>query len=576
MKNILVIGSSGCGKSTTINALLGKKAATCNEISSVSGNLISKYESNNETFWDVSGFGNGAESDLMLGKSIISLIRKETADGKRLINIILLVIDASSRDMGTEYRVVSNILMPNVDEKQNIIIGLNQCDFCMKGKNWNKEKNEPNEILGKFLKQRVMSVKERLKDSTGLDTEPVYYSALYGYNVDVLHKIIISEKDANMSVLDDKERWTSIKEKEDLDRSRDDVLVINEGENYIARKVNDTLSSQSTISIEQVDESGDKSNDDMVAAHNIDDVCNLIKNGLEEADIDDGDRKLIIEHLSEIKNQELNIMLVGGTGAGKSSTINALFGENVAVVGEGVNPQTDKIEKYSLSKVTLWDTPGLGDSPQNDEIYSKQIVAMLNKDGASGNRLIDVVLVVIDASAQELGTSYHLINDVIIPNIGDKRRVLIALNQCDFAMKGKYWDRNTNTPKPRLEDFLREKSISVSNRIRESTGVEVNPVYYSALYKYNIAKLFFYLLDSTPDEKRLNLIPQMNKDVRVWDNNDDNIDYKRSINKAAIESYQDTFARVLKDIPKDFVSTVFNVIGHFVYNFVDAMWKTKK
>ncbi len=557
MKNILLVGSVGGGKSTTIGALLKKNATDFNKTYDASLKQIDRYETENEIFWDADGFGESIENDLILEESIVSLIRRENIDGERVVNTILIVVDLSTRDLGTEYKLISDILMPNLGKNQNIIIGLNQCDFAMKGKNWDSEKNEPNEKLKSFLRNKVLSIKERLKESTGLDIEPIYFSALYGYNIDNLYQCITNDMDVEIfnnreNTVDDDSSSNNVKTRHTLSQQVEEANKAHMGESLFT------------------------ANDNFAAIRSIDEVCISIENELEKADINYDDRKLIIERLTEIKNQELNIMLVGGTGTGKSSTINALFGENVAVVGESVNPQTDKIEKYSLSKVTLWDTPGLGDSPQADERYSKQIIDMLNENNSVGKRLIDVVLVVIDASAQELGTSYRLINDVIMPNVGDERRVLIALNQCDFAMKGKYWDHATNTPKPRLESFLREKAMSVSGRIKESTGVEVVPVYYSALYKYNIAKLFFYLLDSTPDEKRINLIPQMNKNVRVWDKNDSNYDYKENINKTARESYQDTFSRVLRGIPKDFMHIIFNVVDGFVDGFIDIMRKHKR
>ena len=60
------------------------------------------------------------------------------------------------------------------------------------------------------------------------------------------------------------------------------------------------------------------------------------------------------------------MLITGATGCGKSSTINALLGIDVARVGYGVDPETMTIGKCDLENLILWDSPGLGDSPEAD------------------------------------------------------------------------------------------------------------------------------------------------------------------------------------------------------------------
>lgn len=60
------------------------------------------------------------------------------------------------------------------------------------------------------------------------------------------------------------------------------------------------------------------------------------------------------------RKSKINIVLFGATGVGKSSLVNAVFGENIVKSGDG-EPVTQFIEKIEiLSKgLTLWDTKGI-------------------------------------------------------------------------------------------------------------------------------------------------------------------------------------------------------------------------
>lgn len=114
------------------------------------------------------------------------------------------------------------------------------------------------------------------------------------------------------------------------------------------------------------------------------------------------------------------MLITGATGSGKSSTINALFGTDTAKVGMGVDPETMDIQKYELDNLVLWDSPGLGDGKEKDQRHAKGIIKKLNELDKDGRPLIDLVLVILDGGSRDLGTSYELINQVIIPNLGER------------------------------------------------------------------------------------------------------------------------------------------------------------
>jgi len=257
------------------------------------------------------------------------------------------------------------------------------------------------------------------------------------------------------------------------------------------------------------------------------------------------DKATVLRNLSTLKDTKVNILITGATGAGKSSTINALFNFNKAKVGTGVDPETMDIKKFELDNIILFDSPGLGDGKEADRKHAKNIINKLVEKDNNGDLLIDLVLVILDGSSRDLGTSFELINNVIIPNLGDdKSRLLIAINQADMAMKGKYWNSEENLPEPKLQEFLDEKVISTQRRIKEATGIDVEPIYYSAGYKdgedeqqpYNLSKLLTFILRHTKKEKRAVFMQDINKKDEMWEKDDKLEDYQKEIKKSFMES----------------------------------------
>lgn len=214
----------------------------------------------------------------------------------------------------------------------------------------------------------------------------------------------------------------------------------------------------------------------------------------------------IEKKLEKARFRPLDVMVTGVTGAGKSTTLNTIFKKNVATVGNGVDPETMDLDSYSLNDVfRLWDTPGLGDGVANDEIHKRKLVDLLYKTYSLDGNIygwIDSAIVVLEGLNRDMGSTYTLLNEVIVPNI-QADRILVVINQADMAMKGRHWNKETNRPDEVLVDFLERQALSIQNRVKEATGVTIRkPVYYSAEYSYNIEKLIDFIIDNIILERR--------------------------------------------------------------------------
>ncbi len=250
------------------------------------------------------------------------------------------------------------------------------------------------------------------------------------------------------------------------------------------------------------------------------------------------DKKAAIDNIERLKNQKLNILFVGATGAGKSSTINSIFNTEIAKVGYSTDPETMNIQKYEMGNLILWDSPGLGDNPEKDKRYASEIINALKEKDADGQLVIDEVVVVVDGSNRDMRTAFEIMEKIVIPYIGNAERMVIAINQCDLALKGRHWNYDACQPERQLVDFLEQKVCSVKERIMESVGVHTKPFYYSAYYHYNISKLLLEMLGSIPEEKRIFVAGNLNQDPNIWQKNDELKNYNNEIKEVMTGSIQ--------------------------------------
>lgn len=131
----------------------------------------------------------------------------------------------------------------------------------------------------------------------------------------------------------------------------------------------------------------------------------------------------------------VHIGIFGRRNAGKSSIINAITGQDLAIVSQVKGTTTDPVYKamelLPLGPVMLIDTPGLDDEGELGALRVKKAYQVLNKT--------DIAVLVMDASQ-----GYTPVEEKLICRLRQKKiPFVVAVNKCDLTaapLPGRYSD----------------------------------------------------------------------------------------------------------------------------------------
>lgn len=172
--------------------------------------------------------------------------------------------------------------------------------------------------------------------------------------------------------------------------------------------------------------------------------------------------------------ERVHIGIFGKRNAGKSSLMNAITGQNLAVVSQVEGTTTDPVRKtlelLPLGPVVLIDTPGMDDSGEVGDLRVKKTYEVLNK--------IDLALLVIDIRKGITKEDLQLYEKIQNKKIS----CIIVLNQCD-----------------RLSEEERTKVVLDTQRKVQDEHAVILPV--SAVNGFQISLLKEKLADLQPEEK---------------------------------------------------------------------------
>ncbi len=250
--------------------------------------------------------------------------------------------------------------------------------------------------------------------------------------------------------------------------------------------------------------------------------------------------------LHQLNDQPLNILFAGPSGVGKSATIKALF-ETEMFETSGTEDE-GTIVRFSSGELVLWDFTGYR---SEDTQSAMQLAATLSEYDETGNPLIDLVVVVLDAAQQNLNDGYQLINNVIAPALGEsaEQRMLVMLNKVDSANHSYEWTYVEESRSPEVEIWPESTASLLRHCLLRDAELEITPVSYAAEFSrkgdtmrpYNLLKVMNEIVTRLPDEKRITLFDApLNQRALNWCDSDNRRNYLAQLeNKLFDLVYQD-------------------------------------
>lgn len=152
-------------------------------------------------------------------------------------------------------------------------------------------------------------------------------------------------------------------------------------------------------------------------------------------------------------SERVHIGIFGKRNAGKSSLINAITGQNLAIVSEAKGTTTDPVYKamelLPLGPVMIIDTPGIDDEGVLGSLRIQKAYQVLNKT--------DIALVIIDAAVGPSAEDLRLIKRINAKKIP----LLIVINKCETINEDKKTAYQALLPNGKLLFVSAEQQLDI-------------------------------------------------------------------------------------------------------------------
>ena len=152
-------------------------------------------------------------------------------------------------------------------------------------------------------------------------------------------------------------------------------------------------------------------------------------------------------------SERVHIGIFGKRNAGKSSLINAITGQNLAIVSEAKGTTTDPVYKamelLPMGPVMIIDTPGIDDEGVLGNLRIQKAYQVLNKT--------DIALVIIDAAVGPSAEDLRLIKRINAKKIP----LLIVINKCETINEDKKTAYQALLPNRKLLFVSAEQQLNI-------------------------------------------------------------------------------------------------------------------